>query len=1529
MTFNRRFLIAVSSFSILLGVGFGVLLSEIKATGIDTHYWIEDVSGNWSDGSNWSLEGPDGATCVVAADCVPDADSPTYFDSSSDGDVIIDADLDVGAIYFDQTYAGDFNNSGNHDITTPSFYFAGSGIFTKGNGVYNISNTINLYWLKDTTPGNWNDTNNWSVLGPTAPDCDCYPDDSTDVANFGFGGDGDVLINTNLGIEYLYADSSYVGDFDNSSNYNITLDSGLSWSGPGSFTSGNGTFSTPGSLYFYDGTITFGSGTYSLSSLAFYGGNVNLGSGVFNIDLEFIDDGATVNTGTSTINMDCGGGSICYISGTNTFNNLNVTVASPGKSLLFTEDYIYTINGSLTLQGASASNVLAVGVNNSTGSIATDGSRATVNINSTANINNVTIRDLDNLGTTNPATDFTEASESARLTTRGFFERGPGGVTDNLELWLRSDAFVYEATGNSAEHGDSVSSWIDATTNMTGVSQSVGIQKPVYNLTSWATRQNTSFTPNIFFDGSNDNLTSVDGFYTDSFFIAGRPETSRISSSLSPFQSPLSYATANPALEDDNAGIVFGGFDAGDFGGQGFVMSHCYNDPATSATNWCMAKYFVPDVLGDDINYFTSSFIMQSQKDVSNTSVLHQIYANNYYRFDPLGVFNTTNEAPNNYANYAQDSDVQFMVGAYFSQTLGELGASYRFDGTLSDIISFSDLLSDDDRQKVASYLALKNGVTMTQLNGGQSYVASNDQAYWDEAEAEDAYDNDIAGIGRDDASGLFKTKGQSMNNVHVDTNGLPDAWMIDDVVLFDNPTDLDDLEFMTWANDKSFGDGFGPTAGVSSYSTSVAGYGWTETESPDGYARIGREWMIQESGDVGDVTLKFSDSELVVNSSLRNLLFYTKPYLLVDDDSDLSDATAIELTDQSTYWDLTRNFSNGEYFTLAFRQIDIEFTHPEYSSQEAEGSNLPQIIYNGETLLALTDSILTVDSSATATEGSDYDSYPFELFSLAVGDYTDQIINTGVNINDDLDVESDEEIVFSLSLSTPYFNLTDVNGDGYAVSSATYVILDDDGSDSSGGCAGNCNNDNGVQGCMDPDANNYDPSATEDVGCLYTEVAGCMDPSYDNYNPQATTEDGSCANDDGENPNPVCTGPSCVNPPPDDNSGCTDLLANNYDSSAETDDGSCLYPIEGCTDQLALNFDENAEVNDGSCEYEDEGGDPVVVDGDGDGDEPGSGGGGSTGCDGIIGRIECGGGNVAFIPFLMLLASMVQTMSQYLLNSQTTFSQWIISLFTGKKKRPWGVVFDSFTKEPLDPVYVVLKDALTGQMVQTSITDLDGRYGFLVAKGVYRIEASKMSYQFPSLRLAGKTKDELYDNLYFGGDITVEEDDQVMTHNIPMDPLEANWNEKEKLKRGLTRYYSRFDKFFAVLSEVIFTVGFLFSIFATIVSPIVWNIIVLALYVSVLLFKQFGFDKRGKPGRITVAGQPLVHGVIRLISPETGIEVKKTVTSKDGYYYCLAPKGTYEMEVCSKQPDGTYIPIVKKTVYVKRGVLREEIDIA
>ena len=105
---------------------------------------------------------------------------------------------------------------------------------------------------------------------------------------------------------------------------------------------------------------------------------------------------------------------------------------------------------------------------------------------------------------------------------------------------------------------------------------------------------------------------------------------------------------------------------------------------------------------------------------------------------------------------------------------------------------------------------------------------------------------------------------------------------------------------------------------------------------------------------------------------------------------------------------------------------------------------------------------------------------------------------------------------------------------------------------------------------------------ADQDGICDEDEVPGCTNPDADNYNPSATDDDGSCIL-----------------------AGCTDPDAQNYNPAATDDNGTCEFLIvgtQGCTYGDATNYDANATLDDGTCEFDCSGGGSCAYDTDGNG---------------------------------------------------------------------------------------------------------------------------------------------------------------------------------------------------------------------------------------------------------------------------------------------------------------------------------------
>ncbi|MEX0672468.1 MAG: immunoglobulin-like domain-containing protein [Candidatus Paceibacterota bacterium] len=268
-----------------------------------------------------------------------------------------------------------------------------------------------------------------------------------------------------------------------------------------------------------------------------------------------------------------------------------------------------------------------------------------------------------------------------------------------------------------------------------------------------------------------------------------------------------------------------------------------------------------------------------------------------------------------------------------------------------------------------------------------------------------------------------------------------------------------------------------------------------------------------------------------------------------------------------------------------------------------------------------------------------------------------------------------------------------------------------------------------------------------------------------------------------------------------------------------------------------------------------------------------------------------------------------------------------LLSLLGLKKRyRPWGTVYDSVTKQPLDPAYVILED-MDGNELKTSITDLDGRFGFLIGPGRYRIKAHKTNYSFPSEKLAGQTDDDLHPNLYFGEPIDVTEEGGVVAKNIPMDPEKFDWNEFAKNDQNLMKFYSRFDVIKSKIVKWLFYLGFVVTLVALFFAPEPYNYIIFALYVVVVIVSFVGL-KRKKSGRVVddETGAPLSFAIVRLFSPNLGREISKTVCDKYGRYFMLISNGDYYVVIERKTGEDEYEKIfTSESFKVKNGIVKKK----
>ena len=234
-----------------------------------------------------------------------------------------------------------------------------------------------------------------------------------------------------------------------------------------------------------------------------------------------------------------------------------------------------------------------------------------------------------------------------------------------------------------------------------------------------------------------------------------------------------------------------------------------------------------------------------------------------------------------------------------------------------------------------------------------------------------------------------------------------------------------------------------------------------------------------------------------------------------------------------------------------------------------------------------------------------------------------------------------------------------------------------------------------------------------------------------------------------------------------------------------------------------------------------------------------------------------------------------------------------------GIKKKPdnWGVVFDSLSKQPVDPVVVKLTriGSDSKDKEQTRITDFEGRFGFLVDPGKYIISISKAGYKFPSEILKGQTVDIDRGHIYYGDELNIQ-NPELINVNIPIDPLEFNWNQANKPIQYKPQKARIIIK---RVSLSLLAAGFLASIYYLVKDFNITNLLLLLLYplfyaLSAIFVKKqrpWGVITNKKDGRV----YPLV--TIKALKGEHKIIGGSCTSDHLGRYYLILSEGSYILQ--------------------------------
>lgn len=433
--------------------------------------------------------------------------------------------------------------------------------------------------------------------------------------------------------------------------------------------------------------------------------------------------------------------------------------------------------------------------------------------------------------------------------TFGSIVASPGGYWNNLALWLTTDRA-------GVAPGSNATSWADVSKTGNPV-ESVGtrtLQQPdaAHNFQPYF----TSFSSTSYFKDVNSSIA---------------PQNTLQATELTMF----AVARINSATADGRImGIDDNDPNANDPGLSVFDAAARFHRVSTSTIN------------------LSSTNLAQ----VGRTSVFSAYTSGTTAGVGVDGVYNTQAIT----AGGGMRGDI-LTVGYGTTTTAGAL------PGDLQEVIWYKRTLSATEIKQVESYLALKHGLTLGPTGNNTAtynYLNSIGTVVWNRA-THSGFNNNITGIGRDDASSLDQKQSTNVNGAGCVTLSLGNIATGNAV---NANTFNQDRSFLIVGNDNGAHNAvFNDPACYNQLPAGVQG-------------RIQRRWKVQRTNFTQTITLAFDQSALVGHLPVSNLR------LMIDDDgTDWTNATVISGATSAggrvvfTGVDL----SAGTYFTLGSANLN------------------------------------------------------------------------------------------------------------------------------------------------------------------------------------------------------------------------------------------------------------------------------------------------------------------------------------------------------------------------------------------------------------------------------------------------------------------------------------------------------------------------------------------------------------------------------------------------------------------------------
>ncbi len=424
---------------------------------------------------------------------------------------------------------------------------------------------------------------------------------------------------------------------------------------------------------------------------------------------------------------------------------------------------------------------------------------------------------------------------------------GPGNITSNLKLWLKSDI----GTG-SITSGNQITTWNDLAYDNNAIIANNAA--PIYynNAT-----ENINHNPVIDFNTSNDTeLKGKGGYYTDEYWVVIQSDGTI--NSVADGEGVLSGRTIDTQLGEDGTGLWINPASIR-FRGQDNILSHMIGSTPRDTSSGSEDSYGRAYVSSTDSMINEVLILNIKYNAATNQS---EIYRNGKKVDNYTGrAYNQQTSTIGGNLTYSTVKNSNYALGVGRITIAGTPYDSH-FNGKMTEFASYNAPNSLLNQKKIQSYLALKNGVTLHSINsttatrrGDENYIDSDGTIIWETA-VHNGFTYDIAGIGRDNAATLNQKQSTSSNPGAIVTMGLSDIYNTNSENIATNTNTISDKNFLIWGNNN------GSFAAASAVQVDLSS-GITGLSTDVDFTSIQRTWKVVEKGSVGLVKISVPEASL------------------------------------------------------------------------------------------------------------------------------------------------------------------------------------------------------------------------------------------------------------------------------------------------------------------------------------------------------------------------------------------------------------------------------------------------------------------------------------------------------------------------------------------------------------------------------------------------------------------------------------------------------------------------------------------